>query len=66
MDPDPGLDPCWSQTHFVGFVMTPLICLFDVNVSHHKHHMSTFQLYWYRKASGAPLCTISGKACIEE
>jgi hypothetical protein len=30
MDPDqtaPGLDPCWSQTHYVGFVMTRLICV---------------------------------------
>jgi hypothetical protein len=31
MDPDQtadaqaGLDPCWSQTHYVGFVMTRLI-----------------------------------------
>jgi hypothetical protein len=28
MDPDQtaqaGLDPCWSQTHYVGFVMTRL------------------------------------------
>jgi hypothetical protein len=22
-----GLDPCWSQTHYVGFVMTRLICI---------------------------------------
>jgi hypothetical protein len=31
MDPDQtaqaGLDPCWSQTHYVGFVMTRLIYL---------------------------------------
>jgi hypothetical protein len=33
MDPDQtadaqaGLDPCWSQTHYVGFVMMRLICL---------------------------------------
>jgi hypothetical protein len=29
MDPDQtaqfGLDPCWSQTHYVGFVMALLI-----------------------------------------
>jgi hypothetical protein len=29
MDPDQtaqaGVDPCWSQTHYVGFVMTRLI-----------------------------------------
>jgi hypothetical protein len=28
MDPDhaqAGLDPCWSQTHYVGFVLTRLI-----------------------------------------
>jgi hypothetical protein len=22
-----GLDPCWSQTHYVGFVMAQLICI---------------------------------------
>jgi hypothetical protein len=27
MDPGlAGLDPCWSQTHYVGFVMARLIC----------------------------------------
>jgi hypothetical protein len=36
MDPDQtakdaqaGLDPCWSQTHYVGFVMTLLIWSLD-------------------------------------
>jgi hypothetical protein len=24
MDAQAGLDPCWSQTHYVGFVMTRL------------------------------------------
>jgi hypothetical protein len=24
-----GLDPCWSQTHYVGFVMSWLICLVE-------------------------------------
>jgi hypothetical protein len=23
-----GLDPCWSQTHYVGFVVTRLIYVF--------------------------------------
>jgi hypothetical protein len=23
-----GLDPCWSQTHYVGLIMTWLICCF--------------------------------------
>jgi hypothetical protein len=28
MDPDQtGLDPCWSQVHYVGFVVTQLICV---------------------------------------
>jgi hypothetical protein len=34
-DAQAGLDPCWSQTHYVGFVMTRLKC-FDrreVNIS---------------------------------
>jgi hypothetical protein len=25
MDVQAGLDPCWSQTHYVGFVMAKLI-----------------------------------------
>jgi hypothetical protein len=25
VDAQAGLDPCWSQTHYVGFVMTRLI-----------------------------------------
>jgi hypothetical protein len=42
MDPDQtarnvqaGLDPCWSQTHYVGFVMTRLIC----------HYMNSLNLF---------------------
>jgi hypothetical protein len=32
MDPDQaGLDPCWSQMHYVGFVMTRLILIFVCN-----------------------------------
>jgi hypothetical protein len=26
-DTQAGLDPCWSQTHFVGFVVTRLILI---------------------------------------
>jgi hypothetical protein len=28
-DAQASLDPCWSQTHYVGFVMTRLIYLWD-------------------------------------
>jgi hypothetical protein len=35
MDPDQtaqaGLDPCWPQTHYFGFVVTPLKSLTDQN-----------------------------------
>jgi hypothetical protein len=27
MDAQAGLDPCWSQTHYVGFVVTRLKCI---------------------------------------
>jgi hypothetical protein len=26
-DAQAGLDPCWLQTHFIGFVVTQLICV---------------------------------------
>jgi hypothetical protein len=29
-DVQAGLDQCWSQTHYVGFVVTWLICLINV------------------------------------
>ena len=29
---------------------------------HCKVYMTTFQHYWWRKTSGAPLCIISGKS----
>jgi hypothetical protein len=28
MDAQAGLDPCWSQTHYVGFVVTRLIYIY--------------------------------------
>jgi hypothetical protein len=35
-DAQAGLDPCWSQSHYVGFVMTRLICV-------------KFQPLWYKR-----------------
>jgi hypothetical protein len=38
MDPDQtaGLDPCWSQTHYVGFVMTRHICFSPSLIGNYK------------------------------
>jgi hypothetical protein len=39
------------------------ICLFVFGFTSHRHsigHVATFQLYWWKKTSGAPPCIISG------
>jgi hypothetical protein len=39
LDAQAGLDPCWSQIHYVGFVMTQLIC------KESKHSLQQFWRY---------------------
>jgi hypothetical protein len=42
MDAQAGLDPCWSQTHYVGFVMTWLILTCKTLQVMIKHVIKTF------------------------
>jgi hypothetical protein len=47
VDAQAGLDPCWSQTHYVGFVMTRLICFFrHQEIIYAENTVRTVTLYW--------------------
>jgi hypothetical protein len=49
MDAQAGLDPCWSQTHYVGFVVTQFKCFISLfcNQSHNKIWFS-FSFYSWK------------------